>query len=341
MFATVECLCELTGLPISLMQEGLVIPVVQDILHQKTDHSMGSRAGVERPVSSPELSDTLLLENLDRAVHQILVGELACNGINTHVHQTAFNKIEGKSSEGTDKSGNGGREKARRVTSSGVGDEQLLALIVGSEHTHVHGNSTEHHGDRASPESEQALLLGNTADSGEHVGVATALLHGSLAISLHAHHGNVERVSSETTNSSRDHGGGDLLVEGDGVTSIALLQDFGDLVVQSQTGSSIHSLTHDGGGQTSVELGDAAFAHNLASHAEGAHTSTVGRNDLHLHAGLQKVHGVHTHRSSNSSTSTSKVGLQGFSNSVVRTHYSIEGKRDSIKKKNGLTLTTR
>ena len=87
----------------------------------------------------------------------------------------------------------------------------------------------------------------------EAILVATALLHGTTTIGLHAHHGDIEGVTDHTSERSggeRRQGGGE---ESD-VAVVALLQLVGENTVQTQTSSTVDGLTHERGRQTSIEL---------------------------------------------------------------------------------------
>lgn len=231
---------------------------------------MRSTAEVVGPETLPVGSESLVLEDLHEAIPQVLVGHLSSDGISLHVHHAVLHEIEGQGSESTAESRDGGGEKVGAETLSESLIEELLGLIVGGHHSEVHGHGTEDHGKATSPQSPETLLLGDTNQGSEAVAVTTALLRGEQTIGLHAHHGNIERVTDHTGKGSRGqrrHSGGE---EGDG-TSIALLQVVGEHTVETETGSSVNGLSHQRGGETSIQLHHSLLLNELLGNSHSSH----------------------------------------------------------------------
>ena len=214
---------------------------------------MRSAAEVISPEALPEGEQALLLEDLNTAIPQVLVGHLLGHRIRRHVHQTGLHEVKRQGGEGTAETGNSGGDQVGGQALAEVLVAELLGEIVGGEHTEVHRHGTEDHGETASPESHDALVLGDAEQGVEAVLVATALFDRTETIGLHAHHGDIEGITDHTSESSGSEGrqgGGE---ESD-VTVVALLQLVSENTVQTQTSSTVDGLTHERGRQTSIEL---------------------------------------------------------------------------------------
>ena len=250
---------------------------------------MRSTTEVVREETSPEGEQTLVLEHLHEAVQQVLVGHLAGHGIGTHVHQTRLHQIERQRSERTAETGHGGRQQVGGHALAVVFHDELSGQIIRSQHSEVHRHRTQNHGQTATPQGHQSLLLGDAVQGREAVAVATSLIHGEKTISLHTHHRQIEGVSNNTSQSSRGQGGGSGHPESER-TIVSLLQIVRENTVETQTSRSVNSLSHQRGRKTGIELHHSLVLNEVLGNGDGTNVLSLTHD---LNTGLDQIDRLH------------------------------------------------
>ena len=266
----------------STTEEQLLITRDQGLVDEEDDHSMRSTTEVVSPEALPEGEDTFLLEDLHTAIPQVLVRHFLGDGIRRHVHQTSLHEVKRQGSESTAETRNGRGDEIGGKTLTEVFIAELLGKIVGGEHTEVHGHGTEDHRKTTSPEGHQTFILGDTEQSVETVLVTTAFFNRTETIGLHTNHGNIERITDHTSKSTRGEGGESGGKEGN-VTVVALLQLVSEDTVETETSSTVNSLSHERSRQTGIELHN-TFVLNQILH-DGHSTNVLGLTN-NLNTGL-------------------------------------------------------
>ena len=272
----------------SSSEEHLFITRDEGLVNEKNDHSVGSTTEVVSPETLPEGEKTLLLENLHTTIPKVLVGHFVGHGVRRHVHETSLHEVEGEGSEGTAEAGNGRGNQVGGEALAEMFIAELLGEIVGSEHTEVHGHGTEDHGKTASPQGHDAFVLGDTEKGVEAVLVATSLLDGTKTIGLHTHHGDIERITNHTGQGTGGEGGESRGEEGN-VTIISFLQLVSEHTVETETGSTVDSLSHERSGQTSVKLHNTFVLNQILHDGHGTNVLSLADD---LDTGFDKIDGL-------------------------------------------------
>lgn len=246
---------------------------------------MRSATEIVGPESLPERKETLVLEDLHTAVEQILVGHLLGHGVGAHVHQTGLHEVERQRSKSAAETRDSRRQQVGLQTLSELFVKELLRLIVGHEHAEVHSHSAEDHGQTASPQRHDALILCDAVDGVEAVSVASSLSDGAKTIGLHAHHRNIEGISDHTGQRTRCEGRNSGCEEGD-VAIVPLLELLSEHAVETQTGCSVNRLSHQRRGQTRIQLRHTLLLHQILHDGDRAN---VLRLADHLDTGLDQI----------------------------------------------------
>lgn len=79
-------------------------------------------------------------------------------------------------------------------------------LVVGSKHTHVHGNSSANGWNAAFPESEDSFFFDDSGNSITDILVVSALIRREKGITLATDKCQISRVTNKASNKTRETG---------------------------------------------------------------------------------------------------------------------------------------
>ncbi|GIX60805.1 purine nucleoside phosphorylase [Babesia caballi] len=186
---------------------------------------------VEGAVGRVELPDPRLPVRLDEAVHHSRVLRPAA----ALLLQARLDVVERQAHRDREPRADCAAGHGERRLVLDVGAQPLLRLVVGGQHGHVHRHRTRDGGRRALPQAADTLLLGDATHRADDAAVVLPLGGRQRKIRLHPHQREVGRVADEGAHRTAEEAHDALLVEGDCLRPLALLQVVADGTEQAES----------------------------------------------------------------------------------------------------------